>query len=139
MGVSAEEAKLGFEAIANLLGSSPRNVVLARRKTKNRPPARIEGRDIHGGHVSVDPSGVKTFEIQIKLSDRLSVPLFVVGDTVQMCGGTSMVKVSLQVSDMKRQGDTVLLILKDQINPALRKPPPETEEEGLDIMHELKQ
>jgi len=139
MGASAEEAAAGFQALAGALGSSPRNVVLTRRKTKNWPSARIEGKDIHGGHVSVDAFGQKTFEILIKFSDWDRVYPFEAGDTVQMSGKIVKEKISLQVSDKKRQGDMVLLYLKDQINPALRKPPPETEEENLDILYELRQ
>jgi len=140
VGVSAEEAAAAFKALGAVIGSSPRNIVLTRPKGKNRDTARIEGKDIHGGHVSVSPRGVKTFEVLVNYEDRFILNPFQVGDRVIMSGKLVPKKLNLQIVERKiDHTDRALLIMEDQVLAHRRKPPPETEEEALDIMHELRQ
>ena len=140
LGISAEEATKAFQSLAELLGgSSARNVTITRRKSKNRDSARIEGKDIHGGHVSISPSGVKTFEILVNIEDKFLLCPFQVGDRVIVSGKFVKEALHLQVVDRKIQtGDACLLYLEDRFRSHLVQYP-ETEEENLDILHELSQ
>lgn len=139
MGISTAEAAKSLNILADVLGSSSRNVTITRRKGKNRDTARIEGKDIHGGHVSISPLGVKTFEIQVNFKDQSFLDSFQVGDRVTVSGKIVKKTLHLQIVDRKIQGeDVALLYLEDRFRSYLVKHP-ETEEENLDILHELSQ
>ena len=138
-GISAEEATKSLNVLADVLGSSSRNVILTRPKGKNRETIRIEGKDIHGGHVSISSSGVKTFEVQVNFENKFLLDQFQVGDRVVLSGKIVKKRLNLQIVDRKIQaGDVALLYLEDRFRSHLEKQP-ETEEEGLDILHELSQ
>jgi len=141
LGVSAKEAAEAFKALGEVLGGVTKEVTLTRPKDKNRDTARIEAKHIHGGHVSVSASGVKTYEVHIDYTDRFILNPFQVGEHVIMSGKGVPNRLHLQIVDRKIQGDLALLTLEDRVDPgrAFKSRPPETEEEGLDIGHELNQ
>jgi len=137
-GVSAQQASDALSALATALGSaSARDITLTRPKGKNRPfTNRIEAKDIHGGHVSIDANGNRKFEVTVNFDDRFILNPFQVGDHVIMSGAGKTLH--LRITDRKIQQDIAMLFLEEgsKLDP---RPPPETEEESLDIMHELSQ
>ena len=139
MGISAQEAAVGFQALAGVLGRSPRDVVLTRRKSKNRPGAKIKGKDIHGGSMETDAKGNANLEVLVHFETHYLYELFKPGDRVAMKVQDGTDTLRLQITDMKKQLDgRTLISLSSHINPTWDNIP-ETEEECLDIFQELNQ
>ena len=139
MGVSAEDATAAFNALTDALGDKSRGVILTRPKGRgNDFTARLEAKDIHGGHVSISPTGIKTFEVYVNYTDRGILNPFQINDHVIMSGKEIDPVLHLTIVDRKIDyTDRALLILENR--PPPRKPPSETEEENLDILYELSQ
>jgi len=137
-GVSAQQASDALKSLGTALGSAhTRDITLTRPKGKNRPfTSRIEAKDIHGGHVSIDAHGNRSFEVTIDYTDRFILNPFQVGDHVIMSGAGKTLH--LRITDRKIQQDIALLYLEEGSHMPPNAPP-ETEEESLDIGHELNQ